>query len=128
MITDIFRSLLKSPGMYVPNENFDSIVSFMIGFDSARDGGPLVGFREWLIVRVGSGDTLHWPALILRLIFPEAASPRAELFQQENQVIAIRAMTTIYEEFWQERNAHDGLCNIFLNYQKWLEALEYESD
>ena len=41
--------------MYVLNETYESAAAFVLGYDAACEGGPLMGFREWLVLRIGSG-------------------------------------------------------------------------
>jgi hypothetical protein len=104
----------KHPGMYVYKAEFDSMAAFIGGFDLATNGGLLLGFREWLIVKLGYASNLAWPALALRLIF-----------HANNQKRAVAELFDSLEAFLQERQAPDGLRRIILAYQEWLKRQDW---
>lgn len=63
------EQLRAGPGMYGLNGTYHPTAMLLVGFDLARDGGLLRGFREWLTVRscapgdvmVGDLDTAACP-------------------------------------------------------------------
>jgi hypothetical protein len=121
----VLENVKKHPGMYVYKVEFDSVAAFIDGFNLATNGGLLVGFREWLIVKLGYGDNLAWPALALRLAFPEAESPASQLLHADNQKRAVAALFEFLEAFLQEREAPDGLRRLFLGYEAWLRRQDW---
>ncbi len=50
--------------MFTGSDSFDSVVAYMLGYDDARDGGPLIGFRQWLVLENGKFSNAPWPLLI----------------------------------------------------------------
>jgi hypothetical protein len=65
---EVVRRLCARPGMYVVPPTFGSVCAYLSGFNAARGEGPLVGFREWLIVRSNGGNNLTWDGLALRAL------------------------------------------------------------
>src|SRR5688572_4551159 len=55
--------------MYIQPETYAVAAAFVLGYDQACEGGVLVGFREWLVVRVGTGPNLNWIGLSCRRRF-----------------------------------------------------------
>lgn len=96
------------PGMYIPQATFLGMCCFLDGFDYARDGGTLCGFREWMIVRLNGGNNLAWFGLASHLI-PDQGD--------EKQRIA--ALGDLICEFLRHVRAV-GLAQVFWDYQTWL--------
>ncbi len=115
------QEVIKRPGIYLYPVEFDVAAAFIQGFDVASSGGTLVGFREWLVVRLGYGNNLAWSESALRLAFPDAEFPRQCLLQSGEQKRAVELLFGLLEEFWQEREAPHGLLRIYLRYQAWLQ-------
>ncbi|HSK01521.1 MAG TPA: hypothetical protein VK932_09780, partial [Kofleriaceae bacterium] len=86
----------------------------------ACEGGVLVGFHEWMVVRLDAGSNLHWSALVLHAAFPSAkdvhkavrASPKAQRH-------AIDTLFELLAEYDDARTKQDGLKAIFLAYDRW---------
>lgn len=72
-LVDLLVPLERHPLMYLCDERFATLAAFLQGHAVAS--GSLLGFREWLVLRVGSGFNLGWEALVLGLVFPDAADP-----------------------------------------------------
>jgi hypothetical protein len=53
----------RSPGMFVMPPNLGGIIGYIDGFNRGRGGSPLLGLREWLIVRARGWNNLHWSGL-----------------------------------------------------------------
>jgi hypothetical protein len=112
-------------GMYFPKIEFNAVAAFVDGFNLATNGGLLVGFREWLVVRLGYGNNLRWEGLVLRLTFPETESPGGQLHRTDNQNRAVQSLFTLLEAFLQERESADSLRRIFLRYEGWLKRQDW---
>src|SRR5215831_7158032 len=108
------------PGMYVHPVSFGTVTALVEGYDMALHGGLLFGFDEWLVVKVGGGNNLAWPALVLDLAFPGKGNPRKRLGRAKNEEVAINALSKLLEEFLTEREKQDGLRRIFLSHERWL--------
>jgi len=116
---EVFAKLRKCTGMFVPGQTYAEVVAFVLGYDYACEGGVLVGFREWLAVRLGSGFNLFWSALVLDVTFPSATSPQDAV--HADPAAERRAIDTLFDlldEFDKARYRRDGLQNIFLAYQE----------
>jgi hypothetical protein len=115
----------KHPGMHFHKVEFDLLAAFINGFNLGGNGGLLVGFHEWLVVKLGYGNNLPWDALVLRLTFPEAESPSTQLLQSDNQKRAVESLFGLLESFLKESEAADGLRKIFLRYEGWLKRQDW---
>ena len=113
---ELVQNLCKRPGMYVNPATLETVMAYVNGFDTARDRGPLAGFREWLIVRNKWGNNLHWSSLVVRLLPDLTEQSRDEGKDDQNR---IAAFGMILNEFLTLR-AEQGLTAIFHDYRKWL--------
>lgn len=121
----LLQQVKRCPGMYLSAVDFDMATALLVGFDLANFGGVLIGFREWLIVKLGYGNNLSWRLLILCVVFPDAENPRQQLHQPRAQDRAVEALFSLLEEFWEEKEAPNGLRRIFLRYQEWLQRQDW---
>jgi hypothetical protein len=113
---DLFEKVRRRPSMYVGGESFEILAAWVDGFDVARSGGVLVGFREWLIVRCRGGNNLAWPALVRGLA--GTTDSRDGMGKRDNRR-AIDVMFALIEEFAKDRHRR-GLRAILFDYQRWL--------
>jgi hypothetical protein len=122
----LFDQIRARAGMYVQRPTYTAISSLVLGYDLACEGGVLLGFREWLIPRVGKGNQLAWPALVLMATFPEAENPD-EVVQHSAAADkqAIDALFRLIIEFDEDRSMPDGMRKIFLAYERWLRDQEW---
>src|SRR5438309_712191 len=116
----VLEKLRDRPGMFIPKVDFDVVAAFITGFNQATRGGLLAGFREWLVVRCGDGNNLPWPALVLRLTFPDAESPDRCLLQGGNQKFAVDRLFDLLQAYFQEKESPDGMRRIYVRYERWL--------
>jgi hypothetical protein len=116
----VLEHVKQRPSMYLNATDFDSAVALIIGYNLATPGGLLVGFREWLITRIGGGNNLAWPGLALMLAFPDTNQPGKQLSRKGNQEKAFHLMFQLLEEFWNERESDQGLHGIYFRYHEWL--------
>jgi hypothetical protein len=100
--------------MYVAPATFSGVCAFIDGFNLARDHGPLQGFREWMVVRLRTGDNFHWP----RLVEMALNHPADGLSTQEN-IDAIARFGVLMEEFFAHRE-RNGTAAIYHDYARWL--------
>jgi hypothetical protein len=112
---ELVATLCARPGMYVRPATFDTVVAYLDGFTRAQHGGPLLGFREWLVVRHNGGNNLHWAALADQLL-----SPVPKMGSTENQQGAqIQALGKLITEYLGYRSAN-GITKVYYEYGKWL--------
>jgi len=115
-------NVLKRPGMYLPSTTSDAFVAFLMGYDAGTQGGLLVGLREWLIVKLGTGNNLAWPALLQHWLVQARAQPRSS---SESETRSLELITSLLEQFSSERDAPSGLRRIFASYDAWLRRQEW---
>jgi len=114
--------------MYVGFAEFDIVAAYIDGLNAATHDSLLLGFREWLVPRVGGGTNLVWSEIVLLyLAFPGVADPRAQLQEAGNHARAIECLFTNLEEFWAERYRSSGMRAIYLRFQAWLKRQEWYS-
>ena len=95
----------QRPAMYFLPIEYDVATAFLAGFNLACDGSLLGGFEEWILGKVRRDGNLGWSELALRLIFPEASSPREQLIQTGEQRRAVESLFKILDEFCREKAA-----------------------
>ena len=110
------RHVCQRPGMFVVPPTFDSVCAHFAGFDVARDGGPLNGLREWLVLRTRGGNNLAWWALAKELLQsgPHSRPDRVDFEQREG----LRQLGLLLDEFFEYRSKH-GVAAIFEEYSKF---------
>ena len=121
----VLDMLKRHPGIMISNVNFDAVVAFIDGFNLAISGGLLVGFHEWLVVKLGYGNNFHWSGLVLRLAFAQAETPEEQLHDAGNQKRALDSLFGHLESFLRERESAEGLRRIFLKYEGWLKCQDW---
>lgn len=121
---ELFEDVRKRTGMYFGEETYEVVAAFVIGYNAACEGGVLSGFREWLVMRVGSGANLAWPALVLDCAFPDSRPPEEALSAgPEAQRHAIDTLFALLAEFEQEKSRPDGLRRIFVAFAEWTQRV-----
>ncbi|AVP99111.1 hypothetical protein C7S18_18905 [Ahniella affigens] len=104
-------------GMYLMDERYETVTSFVSGYDCACEGGMLLGFREWLVLKLGKGGNLSWTALVLDLAFPKSRSPWTELNRgPDAHKVAVDTLFDLIDEFDQVVAQPDGLQKILLSH------------
>jgi hypothetical protein len=107
------------PGMFVGCSSFAAVTAFLEGFDVARDGGPLVGFHPWLVLRTGSGHNTRWPTLVLLQALDDMPGPDiADLSPDQNKCCIAKLRELLIEFFDHRRNR--SIAGIVHDYAKWL--------
>lgn len=122
---DSLSRFFQAPGMYVQHPSFDSSAAFLQGFDVACGGRILVGFREWLILKLGSGSNLAWTELFLRFAFPESLSPRTRELTTTDPKYILGLLTEVFAVFWAERETSGGLESLMQRHTEWLESQDW---
>jgi hypothetical protein len=112
----------QHPGMYVTPPTLGGIMAYMDGFSRGRGGSPLLGLREWLVVRAQEGNNLHWAGLVCREISDDRD---AGLTRREDPKL-LTALTELLQEFLAHREAN-GLSKLFWDYAKWLRRQDWYS-
>jgi hypothetical protein len=61
-----FAAIRSRTGMYIHPERYEVVRAFLSGYAYAT--GALVGFDEWLVLKLGRGTNLVWEALVDDLV------------------------------------------------------------
>lgn len=119
---ELFERVRSRTGMFIAEETYAAVAAFVLGYDLACEGGVCVGFREWLVMRIGSGSNLHWSALVLHVAFPTSGNPQEAVHASaETQRHAIDTLFGLLSEFDEQvRSRHDGMREVFAAYERWL--------
>ena len=117
---DALLHFFQCPGMYICRIEFYSAAAFVDGYNSATDGQLLEGWREWLIVKVQSGNNLSWHGLFLWLAFPGDHPPGEKAVADADQAALITQLGDTLNAFWADRDRVEGLATIMKQYQRWL--------
>lgn len=104
--------------MYLRSVEFDVAVAFVDGFDAATSHGLLVGFREWLVLRLNDGNNLSWSELLLLIDQSERSGTPSAATEEERVAFLFATL----EEFVAERERLAGIRSIFVRYDDWLRA------
>ncbi|WP_043807895.1 hypothetical protein [Desulfatibacillum aliphaticivorans] len=106
-------------GMYCPGKTYGEFVAMIYGFSFARNHAPLLGFREWLVMRFDGGNNMTWDGLALFIM-----NIRLDSYVEgddQNHLKAVRGAANLISEFVHERE-ECGLRRVMVNYQNWLMA------
>ncbi|WP_437814637.1 hypothetical protein [Sorangium sp. So ce1078] len=118
---ELFESIRKRTGMYFQEPTYSAVAAFVLGYDTAHEGGVLSGFKEWLVLQLGTGSNLTWTALVLHAAFPDEPSPQdAVVSSPATQRQAIESLFNLIAEFHETRANRDGLRKIFVSYDYWI--------
>jgi hypothetical protein len=96
--------------------SYATVTAYVLGCDAGSSGAILTGFREWLIVRPGSGSNLAWPALI-RHLTPQG---RTHPLTPDADAAAVTTLFQLLDEFLEQCEQPDSLLKIYAAYQTWL--------
>lgn len=102
------------PGMYGLDGSYGSYVTYLYGYDAGTQGSALLGFREWLLLKLGRQSSFVWSSLITELAVPGASGSFGYrgLDEEQNQT-AVQALFQFLRDFLRDRDAErDGLRSI----------------
>jgi hypothetical protein len=122
-LPEVLGNLRKRPGMYICPVTYDTAVAFVDGYDTATQRGLLVGFHEWLVVKVGEGNNLTWSALVSDLM--QRTTPLKELKNPDDHKAAIEFLFATLDQFLGERDEWGGMRRIYVAYERWLHRQDW---
>jgi hypothetical protein len=117
-LPELVRQLCQRPSMWALSPHFSSVCAYIRGYDHARDGGPLAGFREWLVVRVDGVNNLGWQGLVMDHLMPYF-DVRTSPLTAEQESSCLQGLADLFEEFYGFRQEH-GITKIHYDYARWL--------
>jgi hypothetical protein len=112
-LEEMVQSICAGPGMWVIPPSFTTVCAYIDGFNSARGGGPLLGFREWLVLKLDDGNNFHWIGLADRLI---AGDEPSEGWAEERRILALGGLIV---DYLRERD-RGGITKVYYDYGRWL--------
>jgi hypothetical protein len=120
---ELFKFACNKPLMYVQSARFDAVCAFIDGFDMAMQGGPLSGFREWLLTGTDRWNNLTWWELVRCRVNPgvdlEVPPTDAE------HLLLLAGLAAALDAFGAALN-HGGMVRILCDYSEWLSAIDPE--
>ncbi len=104
--------------MYGLDGSYGNYVTYLYGYDAGTQGSALLGFREWLLLKLGRQSSFVWSSLITELAVPGASGSFGHRgLDEEQDRRAVKALFQFLEDFLQDRDAErDGLRVIFRDY------------
>lgn len=123
---ELFEGVRNRTTMFLHSATYQEASSFVLGCDAGNNFCLLHGFREWLVVKAGRGNNLHWSALVLHLALPDVPDPWSAIASSaEHNRTAINALFDLLNEYFEALGSnHHGLAGLFLDHRVWLERSE----
>ena len=124
-----FEVIYSTPGMYLARLHLDELLTFVNGYNAALDGAFLRGFREWAVLRFGSGNNFVWEGLAMQLVAERVSGDRwwqldtSELPEPKRSQVQhehLMAFLDIFREFRAEADEVGGVDRILERYREWL--------
>lgn len=123
---ELFRSVRQRPAVHGLDGSCGAVTAYVLGCDAAISGALLTGFREWLIVRLGDGNNLAWPALVARICCPGIPLDRFPYqLDAESNARAHDGLFELLDEFLAAREQSGGLARVFAKYIEWLRSQDW---
>lgn len=98
--------------MFVGSNECDRVCAYIDGMHTAT--GCLIGFREWLVVELGTGNNLGWCGLVQQLLNRESTPDNARVAKLG------RLINEFYTFTGSTNGATMGLMRVYLRYHCWL--------
>ncbi|GAV41937.1 hypothetical protein [Streptomyces acidiscabies] len=117
---ELIQALHDRPGVFGLNGYYYPTTMLLQGFDLARSGGLLYGFREWLIVRRNECSSLQWHLLVIQEALPGVDvggwKEPDHFTPNENRQIVDRLFSLILE-FLEIRKDERKLGRVYAQYE-----------
>jgi hypothetical protein len=112
----LFSDLHRRPSSYGLDGSYPQYIAFITGCDAGNDWGLLVGFPEWLAMKVDSEANLTWSTLVLIAagLSPTTMSDFSAGEQSNSE--ATEALFALLDEFLSERVGARGASIIISRY------------
>lgn len=120
---ELFKFACNKPVMYVQSARFDAVCAFIDGYDMAMQGGPLSGFREWLLTGTERWNNLPWWALVRMRVDPDADLERPPSDSEHERLLS--GLAAALDAFAAALN-HGGMVRILCDYSDWLSEVDPE--
>ncbi|MBW3597772.1 MAG: hypothetical protein KY475_10915 [Planctomycetes bacterium] len=115
---EFVRHITTRPSMWVVKPSYASICNYLLGFDAARDGALLAGFKEWLTMRLGYGHNYCWDRLVMEIALGPISHLNLQL-DNESDAKCTGALRDLLTEYLELRGKI-GLRNILYDHGCWM--------
>jgi hypothetical protein len=123
---DFALSFLDKPERLGLPPTYCAVCSFLIGLDHGANLSLLLGFREWLIVRLDGYNNMSWPKLVMIGEFGEDISTCAlDRLSPEQSIRSVRALRSRLQEFFELLSQGPGIRGVFAIYEDWLRGQDW---
>jgi hypothetical protein len=91
--------------MYGLDGSYGNFVTYLYGYDAGTQGSALLGFREWLLLRLDQRSSLVWSSLVTESVLPGLAQRLGykNLDEAQNR-IATEALFRLLSDFLRDRD------------------------
>lgn len=113
----LFADVRRRPDAYFLDGSFRDAVAFVTGCDAGNAQGLLIGFSEWLAIRLDCEADLPWPELVVMAARVPVAS--ADIKNGVDESINARLVDTLFallDEFLDEKRGAVGASMIITGY------------
>jgi hypothetical protein len=104
--------------MYGLDGSYGAYVTYLYGYDAGSRDSALLGFREWMLLKLGHESSFVWSSLVTQVALPEVSpGPGYRDLDEEQNKVAVEALFRFLGEFLRDRDSRrDGLRTIFRDY------------
>jgi hypothetical protein len=110
-----FRHLRSHTDELVSPATYDTVTSYVLGYDAGTGGTALAGFLEWLAMKSGR-PAATWPQLVAELAFDGLAPPKP--YTGDEDRVAINAVFYWLDMFLHE-TGEAGQRDVFRRFETW---------
>lgn len=110
----LFADVNRRPSVYGLDGSYRQHVAFITGCDAGNDWGLLVGFPEWLAMKVEAEANVTWSSLVLQVVGLTAASGHPA--DEESDSKAVEALFALLDDFLSQRAGAKGASSIISRY------------
>jgi hypothetical protein len=108
------EAVIARPGMFVPPPfTIELVCAYILGYDTARSKGPLIGFQEWLVVHHAGQNVRHWTGNV-----------RDALPKTDDERERMDGLGSLFMDFFRFRR-EQGITKIYYEYAELLLAQSY---
>ena len=125
-LRSVVRGMRARPGMYFGRAEayrLDVVEAFLLGRSSVSN--ELVGFREFLVLRLGDGNNLGPAGVARHLALP---GYRGGAITEEQEAVVLEVYLDLLDEFLAEVGSSDNRMRIIREHACWLEAKGWRLD
>jgi len=101
---------------FLKPESFNAVAAYVEGMNTGSSGALLVGWYEYLQLRLGERTNLYWPGIVIRVAFGDA-DPRK--LEGQDEATAIEYLFDLLDEFLAEVRGPWEIRRLFQEFTLW---------